>query len=194
MGTMLLHDLLRLQAANLHEDVTLGWLAEQQQSAMPGLVVVLMALPSVLPLPGIGNVTGTALCAWALVMWLNKAQAGLPQRLAGLRLAPNHARRVLHLLAWLHEWACRLMRPRWLLLTTPRAWAWMAWPVATMGIVIFLPIPLGNIMGTAVLVVLGLGQTLRDGLAVVLSLVLGLLTLAYTVALTWGITALWSWL
>jgi hypothetical protein len=59
-----------------------------------------------------------------------------------------------------------------------------------MGVVIFLPIPLGNVFGAVALMVLGLGHSLEDGWAVAAGWVLSGLTLLYTLLLTWGLAAL----
>lgn len=191
-------DFLRLQARRLRGDVTLGWVAAQGGEVLPGLLIVLMAAPSMLPLPGVGNVFGGALVALALAIWRGQRQLDLPSRMQSMTLSAGHAGRLLLLLAWLHESACRWLKPRAPAWVSPRAWTWAALPVAAMGVVIFLPIPLGNIFGAVALMVLGLGHSVEDGLAVAVGWVLSFLTLLYTVALTWGMAAishhLWAYI
>lgn len=193
-----LSDFLRGQAERLQGEVTLGWLTAQAGSVIPGLLLVLTALPSVLPVPGVGNLTGGALVLMAHAIWRGQRCLNLPARLAGMRLSAPHAARLLRLLAWMHDAASLHLRRRGLQWVGDRGWAWAALPVAAMGVVIFLPIPLGNVFGTIALVVLGLGHALEDGLAVVAAWMLSALTLVYTVALPWGLAtfgqALWvSW-
>ena len=187
---MSLAEFLRLQASRLRGDVTLGWVAAQGGSVLPGLLIVLTAAPSLLPVPGVGNVTGSALVALAFSIWRGQRPLDLPQRMQAWRLSPGHAGRLLRLLAWMHESACRHLKPRATAWVSARAWAWAAWPVAAMGVVIFLPIPLGNVFGAVALMVLGLGHSVEDGLAVALGWALSGLTLLYTVGLAWGMAAL----
>jgi hypothetical protein len=183
-------DFLRLQASRLSTEVTLGWVAAQGSAVLPGLLIVLAAALSMLPVPGVGNVTGSALVALAFSIRRGHRPLQLPSKLQGWKLSPGHAGRLLRMLAWLHETASRYFKPRASFWVSDRAWAWAAWPVAAMGVVIFLPIPLGNVFGGVSLVVLGMGHSVEDGLAVAVGWILSGLTLLYTAALTWGLTAL----
>jgi hypothetical protein len=65
-----------------------------------------------------------------------------------------------------------------------------------MGVLIFLPIPLGNLLPALSLVCLGLAATRRGRAAVLLGYLLAALALAWTVALacgaTWLASAWWS--
>lgn len=191
-------DFLRLQASRIRGDVTLGWVAAQGGGVLPGLLIVLTAVPSLLPLPGVGNVTGGALVALAISIWRGQKPLDLPERIRAWKLSAGHAGRLLRMLAWLHDAGCRHLKPRAPAWVSARAWAWAAWPVAAMGVVIFLPIPLGNVFGAVALVLLGLGHSVEDGLAVGLGWLLSALTLVYTAALTWGVGTisqrLWSYL
>ena len=60
-----------------------------------------------------------------------------------------------------------------------------------MGVVIFLPIPLGNVLPAIAIVLLGLGLALQDGLSVLAGWFVSLLALTYTLALVVGA---WVWL
>jgi hypothetical protein len=180
----------RSQANCLRGEVTLGWLIQQGGSAFPGLIIVLAAAPSLLPIPGVGNITGSALVALAAAIWRGRHPLELPAKVQAWRISPGNASRLLRLLAWLHELASLFLKPRAPAWVSPGAWVCAAWPVAMMGVVIFLPIPLGNIFAALSLVVLGLGHSMKDGLAVAFGWALAGLTLAYTLVLTWGLAAL----
>jgi hypothetical protein len=52
-----------------------------------------------------------------------------------------------------------------------------------MGLVIFVPLPFGNVLPSLSLVLLSLGWTFRDGLALVLSTATGLAGVAYGVSM-----------
>lgn len=188
MNPMNTGEFLRLQAAKVRGDVTLGWVADQAGAMLPGLLLVLVAAPSVLPVPGVGNLTGTALVLMALAIWSGRRSWVLPSALANLKLSQSHAVRLLLGMAGLHDWAARHLRPRAPSWVGVRGWSWAAWPVAAMGVVIFLPIPLGNVLGAFSLVVLGLGQSMEDGLAVAVGWLLSAATLVYSALLAWAAT------
>jgi len=189
-GPMNVAQMLRLQAGRLRGEVTLGWLTRQGGAVFPGWLIVLAAAPSLLPIPGVGNVTGCALLALAVSIWRGHHPLELPARVQAWRLSPTSAGRLLRTLARLHESAARYLKPKAPGWVGTRAWTWAAWPVATMGVVIFLPIPLGNVFGAVALVVLGLGHSMEDGLAVAFGWALSGFTLLYTLALTWGLAVL----
>jgi hypothetical protein len=149
----------------------------------------------VLPVPGVGNVFGLALMLLALAMWRGQGHAPLPPRVARCELSGPWAQRVLRLLARCYALAERLARPRLGLLASPRASRSLLAPkVGLMGALIFLPIPLGNVLPALALVLLGLGLAFRDGLAVILAAVAGVGALAWTAAIgTAAWAATWAW-
>lgn len=189
---MELGDWLREEANRLSGPVTVGWLARQLDGMLPGAGLIMAAAPSLLPVPGIGNVTGVALLilAWGLARGTPLESLALPGRLANLRLSPVQVQRLLRWLAKLFDWAGRMLRPRWSSCVGRRAWTCACLPVGAMGVVIFLPIPLGNVFGGLALVLIGLGQCLRDGLWVSIGWIASMLTVAYCGALTLGILSL----
>lgn len=185
---------LRLEAERLPvegESITLARLAELQGPALQGSLLVLLSAPCLLPIPGIGNVMGTALVMLSLRMWHGAGASGLPARIAQLTLSPHWARRVLMLLARCHEMFSRWSRERMAHLVTPSTRFWTAPLVALLGMIIFLPVPLGNVLPACSLLALGCGLTVRDGLAMVLGAVLGLGSTAYAAALGFGA---WAWI
>lgn len=188
-----LHQRLRQAADQLGgEPVALARLAELHgQAAAHGTLLVLLATPCVLPVPGVGNVMGLALVLLGLAMWRGEQRSALPRRVADLQLPAVWARRVLNLLARFYALSARWSRQRMPHLASQRQRLWMAPKVALMGGIIFLPLPLGNVLPALALVLLGLGLAFRDGLAVLLSLLVAAAAVVYTVALG---AAAWSWL
>lgn len=182
---------LRAAAARLGAGpVRISELADAYGAAARGTLMVLLATPCMLPVPGIGNVMGAALIALAVAMWRGEDTGTLPQRVAGVALPGRWASRVLYAIARFYElagrWSCqRLERFAF----APRG-TWMAPKVALMGALIFLPIPLGNVLPAIALVLLGLGLVFRDGLAVLLGAGVGAAAVAYTLALAIGA---WAW-
>jgi len=166
-------------------------------ASLAGLLLVLSVL-TVLPLAAAGTVISLALVALAWAWARGHERATLPARLGGLRLNGRWSGRCLHTLAWIHEQAHRCMRPRWSLWSHRHTRGlWGGW-IALMAAIIFLPLPLGNLLPSASLVLLSLGWMFRDGLVLIVSTALGVAAMAYTVSLGHVVTALlqraWGWL
>ena len=194
-----LHQRLRAAADALTgEPVALSHLADVHGNAARGTLLVLLSVPCVLPVPGVGNVLGLGLVLMALAMWRGQASHQLPSRVAGWQMPSHWAQRVLGLLARFYSLASRWSRERCLhLVDGPQGW--LAPKVALMGALIFLPIPFGNVLPALALSLLGLGLVFRDGLAVMASFLAGGAAVAYTAGLGmlawhWGVGPLLAWL
>jgi hypothetical protein len=167
-----LHQRLRDAASSLSgEPVALSQLVALHGTAAQGSVLVLLA------------------------MWRGQGSSALPQRVAKLQLSARWARQVLRLLARFYGLAGRCSHQRLSHLAVARPRSWMAGHVGLMGGLIFLPIPLGNVLPALALVLLGLGLAFRDGWAVLLATAAASMALAYTLALgmaawTWGLAPL----
>jgi hypothetical protein len=146
------------------------------------VLLMLLAVVSVLPLAGTGTVMSLGIwaVAWA---WTKNRDMRLPSRLGSVTLNERWSGRCLHGLAWIYEQSNRWMRPRWALWSHERTRVWWACWIALMGIVIFLPLPLGNVLPSLSLILLSLGWMFRDGLALLTSIFTGLIALAYGVSL-----------
>lgn len=161
-----------------------------------GSLLVLLSVPCVLPVPGIGNVMGLALMGVALVIWRSGSGGviGRPELARTVTLDKTRAAQLLRWTGRLEQLASRWCRPRLqgLALLPARSWQAVAVAalVATMGVLIFLPIPLGNVLPAASVTCLGLGLSHRDGVAALWSAGLAALALAYTAALAAGA---WAW-
>ena len=194
-----LHQRLRAAADALTDGpVALSHLADLHGHGTRGALLVLLSAPSVLPLPGVGNMAGIGLLLLAWAIWRGQPGHQLPARVAGWQLSAPSARRVLGLLAGVYATAGRWLRGRLPGLVDGSA-GWLAPKVGLMGGLIFLPIPFGNVLPALALSLLGLGLLFRDGVAVLLSLVAGGVAVAYTMALgvlawQWGLEPLLQWL
>lgn len=187
MSADLLHRLAELaDRARQRDTLTLGDVADAHEDAAHGAMLVMLAVPCVLPLPGAGTVLSLGLITLALLMWQRHTTPCLPDPVARLRLSAPAAQRLVGVLTWCYRWAERLAGERWVALTAPRHQRWVAVVVACMAGLIFLPIPFGNLLPAAALVLLGVGLMFRDGVAV--SLALGTASLAL-----FGTGALLAW-
>lgn len=185
------------EAASQEPDILAGAGSKTEAQQTIGSLLILLSVPCVLPVPGIGNVMGLALMGVALLIW-RSGSAGVIGKPTLARSVALDAPRQAQLLRWLErleQWSGRWCRPRLQALTRLPARSWPAAGgaalVATMGIEIFLPIPLGNVLPAAALTLLGLAWKHRDGLAVLWSLALAAVALLYPLLLALGA---WQWI
>jgi hypothetical protein len=189
-----LHRRLRRTALGVRgAGVPLKTLLDAHGNAALATVMIVLAVPAMIPIPGVpvGMVMSFGLFAVALAMLFGAEKVPLPRRLAAVTFSRNVARHILHRLAWLYAWTARHARPRLAWLAGPTARRWLGVFVAAMAVLIFLPIPLGNIVPGAALVMLSLALIFADGLAVLISLALGGVAFGYLAAL--GTGAFWAW-
>jgi hypothetical protein len=146
------------------------------------VLLMLMALLCTVPIAGAGTVLSFGLFALAWAWLRGRDSLHLPDRLAGLQLSATWTRRCLHSLAWTYERAERWLRPRWQALCHARTRFWWALWIALMAALIFLPLPLGNVLPGTSLMLLGLGWLFRDGLALLLSAATGMVGVGYAIS------------
>jgi hypothetical protein len=86
----------------------------------------------------------------------------------------------------LYEKASRVMRARLRWWVQPGHRVWLAPFVAAMAMIIFLPIPFGNVVPAAALLLIGLGLVFEDGLAMLTGVLVGLALVAVLAGLAGG--------
>lgn len=182
---------LRAAAADLPGDgVSLQWLAQAHGPAAHGSLLLLLAVPCLLPVPGAGTVVGMGIVALALALWRAPGALTLPGKVAGFQLSQRWAGRVLRLLANTYALAGRVARQRLSHLATGHPRLLLAALVAVMAVIIVLPIPFGNVLPAIALMLLGIGLVFHDGVAVLLGWLFSVLALCFTAALCLGAWAL----
>lgn len=169
------------------ERVALGEIAAAHGPAAQGTMLVLLSVPCMLPIPGVGSVLGFGLIALALTLWSTQGSLCLPARVAAFNMPIALGQRVLRDLARVYSLAGRHARERWSTLATQQMHrAWQIPKVLLMAVIIILPLPFGNILPALALALLGLGLAFRDGLAVLASVLMAALAVAYVMALALG--------
>ena len=171
-------------AASPHDRrLSLAGLLRLHGESSAAVVLMLMALLSVVPVAGAGTVLSLGILAIAGAWMRGRDAVDLPERLGAISLNERWAGRCLRALAWLYGQAHRRLRPRWPAWhhgTTQRGWG--VW-IALMAVVIFLPLPLGNVLPGLSLILLSLGWMFRDGVALAACAVTGCAALVYTASL-----------
>lgn len=163
--------------------LTLSDLLQLHGKASAAVLLLLAALLSAAPIAGAGTVLAFVILAlgWR---WQREGEPPLlPRRLGGVALNAAWSRRCLRVLAWTYAVSSRWMRSRWCWLLHRRTHFWWGAWIALMGVLILLPVPMGNVLPGLSLVLFSLGWMFRDGLALLASTALGSGAIGYAVAL-----------
>ncbi len=171
------------------EPLTVARLAERVGDRGFGLLLLVLSLPSALPLPAPGYSVpfGLLLLALAVQMLLGRSYPRLPQRLQRQALSPRLADHLLSGAAWFFrrlEWVIR-PRMRWVGGRPGRVL--MGALVAAMAMLMVIPIPLTNTFPAMVIFLIGIGLTEEDGLFLVGACLVGGLAVLLYAALVWAV-------
>jgi hypothetical protein len=177
-------------AALTAERVPLGDLLAAHGNAAHGTLLLFLAAPCVLPVPGVGSVLGLGIAAVALAMWRGQESLCLPSRVTRLEIPLHWAKRVLAFLATVHRVAGATSRSRLESIADTGQRTWIAATLGLMGVLITLPIPFGNILPAAAVTLFGLGTVFRDGAAALLGMAVAVVATLFPIALA---AAAWAW-
>ena len=147
-----------------------------------GLAVLLLTLPTLIPVPGpLGMVLGTLLALLSLQVLAGASRLWLPEAIRR-RPAPSRTLRaaIAGALPWVGHAESVLRERRMSVLTGRRARILLALPVLALALVITLPIPFGNAVPAVALIVIALGLMARDGVAILCGLGISVVALAWT--------------
>lgn len=183
---------LRAAAASIpDEGATMRTLAQAHGPDSHATLLLLMSVPCMLPVPGVGTMLGFGLLALAVAIWRGSDAAALPPRVAEFQLSRRWAQRVLLLMASAYAMAGRYSRARAHQFARAHRRPWFAAIIGLLGFVIILPIPFGNVVPAVAMTLMGLGLVFRDGIAILLGLATGVFALVATsaavlLAYLWG--------
>jgi hypothetical protein len=158
-----------------------------------GFTMLIFALPCCLPMPpGIPTVCGVALTIIALNLIAVRRRLWLPRVIADKSLARADLRRIVDRVLPMMQRLERFCRPRLAPLTEPFGKVLIGFVVLVLGLVMILPIPfLGNMPPGFAASVIAIGVIERDGLVVLIGLVVSAAAIAVASAATGaGILAL----
>jgi hypothetical protein len=154
------------------------------------LALLIFSLLNLLPLPpGVNWLLGLVITGLAVLMTF-----GRPLELWGWvgrrRLPLNVLVRLLGVLRWITRLVTRVSAPRLLAITSRRALRAVGLFGVIMGVAMLIPIPLTNMLPATGLAVISLGVLNRDGLLVLLGVLIGIVGIAIVAVATWLILAL----
>jgi hypothetical protein len=159
-------DLLRHLLDGLEGDkVTVGWIVARLGSRSFGAVILLLALPNVVPqIPGMSTVFGLLIMLPAMQLVLGLRQMWLPDFLAKIKLPADKVAAVVTLaIPWVEKFE-KLIKPRLTVLTYPPMENLVGAAVLLLGFILFLPIPGANWLPAMACCLFALGMMERDGL------------------------------
>lgn len=178
-------------------DLDLATISRQLGRRSIGALLLVLALPMVLPVPapGISVLFGVPMILVSAQLMLGRRSAWLPQRVARRSIGRADfvafVERAMPTLRYLE----RIIRPRitWL------AGDWAMIPVGAvcliLAAIIALPVPFGHLVPGAAIAVLAMGVIEKDGLAIGAGLVMALIGLIIVVLASAGlVAALRTWL
>ncbi|OAH18524.1 hypothetical protein AX289_31485 [Methylorubrum populi] len=177
------------------ERVTVGELFDRLGPEGLGLALLLLTLPTLIPVPGpIGITFGALIALVAIQVMIGAGALWLPQVLRSRTLPSAILRGVIaRALPWLARAEHWLHERRLASLTGRRARAVVALLLLPLAVAIILPIPFGNVGPALALIAFSLGFMARDGAAILLAVILGLAALAWTGFLFMAGAALLEW-
>lgn len=175
--------LTRIAADETRERISVADLLAALQDRAVAALLLIFALPNVIPVPpGTSALLGAPMLFLAAQLALGR-RPWLPRVIAARSMPRSHFAAVVARAApWLAR-AERLLRPRCSALCKPPAEYGLGVVCLLLAGIVFLPIPLGNMLPAFAICVLALGILERDGVWVLA----GLVTAVASVALVWGV-------
>lgn len=186
---MKLSDELRLLLLSEPEDLTVGRLVERVGDRGFGLLLLVLSLPSALPVPAAGYSIpfGILLLVLALQMIAGREFPAFPAGLAKRKLSRSVAEKLLSGASWIFtrlEWIVR-PRMRWIGRRSGRVF--MGVLVLIMAVLMLIPIPLTNTAPAMVIFLIGVGLTEEDGLFAVAACAVGVAAVLLYAGLVYGL-------
>lgn len=137
-----------------------------------GLIIILFALPSLLPLsviPGVSFLFGLPILIVAFHLVIGKQIVWLPQYLAKKEINPGKLNLIIKKTVPYLIRVEHLLKPRWLFLTSKGMERLHGLLLIMLSILLVLPIPLSNFFWATLIILLGLGLSEKDGLMIILA-------------------------
>jgi hypothetical protein len=183
-----LSELLTAIAANDGgERISVGDLLEALRGRALGALIFIFAVPNALPMPpGVSAILGAPLLFLTAQLMLGM-RPWLPSLITNRSLSRTEFQRVV---ATIVPWLARaegIMRPRFAFLARRPSINLVGLLCVVLAIVLFLPIPLGNMLPSVALSIMSLGLLQRDGLWVMIGAFVGLASIVIVWGVVWAL-------
>jgi hypothetical protein len=183
------------EAAAASGTISLGQLLTAMGRTSIAFAILILALPALTPIPGpFGMVFGSCLAIVSLQIIVGNQSIWLPKFLARRTLSATTVDLVVrHTAPVIQRVEALLRRGRLRPLTGRTAQSLIGIPVFLLAVAIALPIPFGNILPVAALIVIAMGLMERDGLATLAGIVLAAVALGTSGGLVYGTASALGW-
>jgi hypothetical protein len=183
-------DLLSGLPARVGEQATLRAILDGFGERAFGALLVAFAAPLVLPMPpGVSAVLGLPLVLFTAQLALGVRRPWLPAKLANRSIRRRDLEGVIARVAPMVVQMERLLHPRLTWLAGPIFARLVGALALVLAVVVFLPIPFGNMFPSLAIALLGLGLVERDGLALLGGAAAAVLSLALLAWLSQALVA-----
>lgn len=165
------------------ERISVGDLLDSLKRRALGALMFIFAVPTALPMPpGVSAVLGAPLLFLTVQLMLGM-QPWLPRLITERSLSRADFQKVVGIVSpWLAR-AEGVMRPRLSFLAHRPILYLVGFACFVMAVILFLPIPLGNMLPSIAICIMALGLLERDGVWIILGLLLSVLS----VVIVWGV-------
>lgn len=159
------------------DGLTLGDVFSQVGDKGFGLLLVVLALPSALPVPAAGYSTpfGILIAILGLQMIFGRSSPWLPSRAKRMKIKPAFFKKMFHAANQFFSRFEHLIKPRMRWIGSRLGLSFMGVLVLIMACLMIMPIPLTNTAPTMVVFIVGVGLSEDDGLFAGAACVLGVL-------------------
>lgn len=175
-----------IRSINTREDISIGELADSLGDRAFGALMFIFALPNAIPMPpGTSAILGLPLVILTWQVLVGRHSLWLPKLVRERRISRELLERFVGKVTPMMARLERILKPRLGVLVSSdlaeRAIGLVAFPLA---LILFLPIPFGNIPPALAIACLALGLAERDGLAVAVGYALSLASVAILAAVS----------
>jgi hypothetical protein len=181
----------------LHDEVptehfTLGWLMHSLHKRSFGIIMLLIALVAIAP--GLSIVAGLLLMIPAFQMIAGKPAPAFPRRIATRPLPTRHFVAVVQRSIPVLRYLEKMVHPRWH--TPPEATKRLVGAVVVMlsATLVFIPIPLSNVVPAAVIALIALAYIEEDGVLLSIAVVAAVIVLTLAIAAIWELMVGAKWI
>ena len=166
------------------DSVTLQQISDQLGTRAYGAFIVLMSLPNFIP--GISVLSGMILLIFSFQMFLGIEKPWLPRFISQFSLKRSTLQKAMNKVLPSLEKFERYIRPRLVFMSAPIAIRCMGAAIVFLSLIILFPIPFSNLIPALALLFLAFGMMQKDGLAVLMSALIGIIYCTIFLWLIWA--------
>jgi len=169
--------LLQIVKSDHAEGVSIGEIVDAVGEKGFGLLLVVLSLPSALPIPAPGYSTpfGIMIALLAIQMLMGRQEVWMPKRLRTTRIKPRFAEKMIGAASKFLSKIERFIRPRQQWIRSYPGEASLAVVILIMACLMMLPIPFTNTFPAMVIFLIGIALSEEDGLLAIVAFTVGCL-------------------